>query len=155
MDQLFLSTLRVAFIKAQWHSDIVNQSLKGFEEAVRRSAPQANIDVFDVPGAFEIPLKAQKLAQTEKYDAIIGAAFVVDGGIYRHEFVAQAVLHGLMEVQLKTDTPVLSVVLTPHHYRDTAEHRQFFYDHFKVKGKEAAHACVALLCGDEPLELAA
>lgn len=103
------------------------------------------VEVFDVPGALEIPLHAKTLAETGRYDAILGTAFVVDGGIYRHDFVAGTVLDGLMTVQLQTNVPVLSAVLTPHHFHDGEEHRKFFYEHFKVKGNEAANACYQIL----------
>ena len=102
---------RFAFIKANWHSDIVDQALVGFQ-----AETEGPVDVFDVPGAFEIPLLAKRLAKTGQYDGITGAAFVVDGGIYRHDFVAPTVVNALMQVQLETDTPVFSVVLTPHNY---------------------------------------
>ncbi len=70
------------------------------------------VEIFDVPGAYEIPLHAKTLARTGRYSAIVGSAFVVDGGIYRHDFVATAVINGMMQVQLETEVPVLSVVLT-------------------------------------------
>lgn len=66
---------------------------------------------------------------------------MVDGGIYRHEFVAAAVIDGLMRVQLDASLPVLSCVLTPIRFHDSGEHRAFFLEHFKVKGAEAARAC--------------
>ena len=69
--------------------------------------------------------------------------FVVNGGIYRHEFVATAVIDGLMRVQLDTDVPVFSVVLTPHHFHEHDEHLTYFGEHFVKKGAEAARACVA------------
>ena len=130
---------RYAFIKANWHSEIVDQALVGFRQDI--SAP---IEVFDVPGAFEIPLLAKRLAATGQYTAIVGAAFVVDGGIYRHDFVSSAVVSGLMQVQLETDTPVLSVVLTPHNFQETEVQKSFFRDHFVQKGREAAHAARAI-----------
>lgn len=135
---------RIAFIKAGWHSDIVNQSLSGFKSVMAKEASSTIIDVYNVPGAFEIPLMAQNLAQKNIYDVIIASAFVVNGGIYRHEFVAQAVVTGLMDVQLKTQTPVLSVVLTPHNYHENSCHQEFFYNHFFMKGEEAAKACLML-----------
>ena len=79
---------RYAFVKARWHADIVDRAYDGFAESI----PASQIDVVDVPGAFEMPLMAQTLAKSGKYDAIICAAFVVDGGIYRHDFVATAVV---------------------------------------------------------------
>jgi 6,7-dimethyl-8-ribityllumazine synthase len=131
---------RFAFIKANWHADIVERSLEGF----RAETGQAGVDVFDVPGAFEIPLLARDLARTGNYDAVVGAAFVVDGGIYRHEFVAQAVVEGLMRAQMDAGVPILSVVLTPHQYQETAAHRSFFAAHFREKGREAARAALAI-----------
>ena len=134
---------RFAFIQAAWHSDIVHQARDGFLAQMQALgvAPQS-IDVLDVPGAFEIPLLAKVLAGSGNYAAIVGCALVVDGGIYRHDFVATAVVHALMAVQLDTGVPVLSVVLTPHHFHGNAEHTRFFSEHFVVKGEEAARACM-------------
>ena len=136
--------LRFAFIKAGWHSDIVDRSLDGFRSRLSALGRTAEITVVDVPGAFEMPLKAQALSRTGRFDAIICTAFVVDGGIYRHEFVAQAVVSGLMQVQLETGTPVLSVSLTPHNFQPTEEHRNFFREHFVTKGAEAADAAISI-----------
>jgi len=108
-----------------------------------------------VPGAFEIPLQARTLARTGRYAAVVGAAFVVDGGIYRHDFVAEAVVTGLMQVQMDTDLPVLSAVLTPHNFQDTEAQRHFFMEHFKIKGREAAEACLDILALRETLAPAA
>jgi 6,7-dimethyl-8-ribityllumazine synthase len=68
---------------------------------------------------------------------------VVDGGIYRHEFVAGTVIDALMRIQLETEIPVISAVLTPQHFHAHEEHRSFFAEHFVVKGREAAAACAA------------
>lgn len=129
-----------AFLKARWHSEIVDQALVGFQDRLSEIGSGANVSVFDVPGAFELPLLAQKLAETGEYDAIIAAALVVDGGIYRHDFVAQSVVSGLMDVGLKTRVPVLSVSLTPHHFQASTDHIDFFTEHFVKKGREAADA---------------
>lgn len=131
---------RSAFIKANWHADIVDRALDGFLSEI----PREQVDVFDVPGAFEMPLMAQQLALTGNYAAIACAALVVDGGIYRHDFVASAVVDGLMRVGLDTQVPVLSVSLTPHHFQETDHHMAIFRDHFVQKGKEAAFAAKAL-----------
>lgn len=133
---------RFAFIKAGWHADIVDQALLGFKTRLEEIGIAAQVDSFDVPGAFEMPLLAQKLAETGEYAAVAAAALVVDGGIYRHDFVAQAVVSGLMEAGLKTGVPVLSVSLTPHHFQPSEEHRAFFTEHFVKKGREAADAAV-------------
>lgn len=138
--------MTIAFIQARWHSDIVDQSRLSFiAEMDEKTQGTATVEVIDVPGAYEIPLLAKTLAETGKYDAIVGAAFVVDGGIYRHDFVAAAVVNGMMQAQLETGVPILSVSLTPHQFQETEDHRSFFLEHFKIKGKEAADACTAIL----------
>lgn len=135
---------RIAFIQACWHRDIVDRCRDSFTAEMQKLGfPVDIVDVFEVPGAYEIPLHAKILAQSGNYEGIVAAGLVVDGGIYRHEFVAQAVISGLMQVQLETRVPVFSAVLTPHHFHAGEEHRQFFSNHFVVKGAEAAHACAA------------
>lgn len=136
----------IAFIQSCWHKDIVNCCRDGFvstieEKGIDRSA----IDFYEVPGAFEIPLLAKRLAKSARYRAIVASGFVVDGGIYRHDFVANAVISGLMQVQLETDVPVLSAVLTPHHFHEHEVHQEFFSNHFVTKGREAAAACLAVM----------
>ena len=133
---------RVAFIQACWHKDIVDQSRKGFlAEMIALGYQESDIDFFEVGGAFEMPLHAKLLAKTGRYAGIVAAALVVDGGIYRHEFVAAAVVDGLMRVQLDTGVPVFSVSLTPKDFHEHATHREFFSRHFVEKGAEAARAC--------------
>jgi 6,7-dimethyl-8-ribityllumazine synthase len=144
-----MTPTRYAFVKANWHADIVDRALDGFCELI----PSGQVDVFDVPGAFEMPLLSRDLAATGRYAAIIAAAFVVDGGIYRHEFVAQAVVDGLMRAGMDTGVPVLSVSLTPHQYRETEHHTQIYRAHFVEKGREAARA--ALMIGKARALLAA
>ena len=131
---------RYAFIKAGWHADIVNRAYDGFTQII---TPE-RVDVFDVPGAFEMPLMARDLATTGRYVAIAAAALVVDGGIYRHDFVAQAVVDGLMRVGLDTGVPILSVSLTPHQFQDTDHHIAIYAEHFVQKGREAAQAALMI-----------
>ncbi|AMN43552.1 6,7-dimethyl-8-ribityllumazine synthase [Rhodoplanes sp. Z2-YC6860] len=144
-----MAPTRYAFVKANWHSEIVDKALDGFLQLI----PAQQVDVFDVPGAFELPLVARDLANSGKYAAVAAAALVVDGGIYRHDFVAQAVVNGLMRVALDTGVPVLSVSLTPHHFQPTEHHTGVFAKHFVEKGREAAQA--ALMIGKTRAALAA
>jgi 6,7-dimethyl-8-ribityllumazine synthase len=136
------SASHIAFVQSCWHEEIVDCCRAAFvEEIVRLGVPHGDLEFFSVPGAFEIPLHAKRLAASGRYLAVVGAGLVIDGGIYRHDFVAEAVINGLMRVQLDTDVPVISAVLTPHHFHDHDVHEAFFADHFKVKGREAARAC--------------
>ena len=150
------TAVRIALVQARWHADIVDQCRLSFIDEIKRlTNGSAEVEVFDVPGAFEIPLQARALARTGRYSAIVGTAFVVDGGIYRPEFVAETVVAGLMQAQLDADLPMLSAVLTPHHFHDSEEHRQFFLAHFKVKGREVAEACLSVLAVRRALPSAA
>lgn len=139
-----ISNSRVAYIEAGWHNDIVSQARTTFTEKLKDRGI-TNIDLASVPGSLEIPLQAKLMAKTGKYDLIIAAGLIVDGGIYRHDFVATTVLDAMMQVSLDSEVPVLSVVLTPHHFQETREHFDFFHSHFKKKGEEAAKACIQTL----------
>ena len=134
---------RVAFVQACWHRDIVDQLRDSFVNEFSGLSDRP-IDLFEVPGAFEIPLHTKYLASSGKYAAVVAAGLVVDGGIYRHDFVATAVIDGLMRVQLETGIPVFSAVLTPQDFLSEGQ-PEFFKKHFVTKGVEAAHACNSTL----------
>lgn len=137
---------KIAFIQAAWHDDIVGQGRTGFISEMEKYGVSADkIEIFDVPGSLEIPLQSKWLAETGDYAIIVACGFVVDGGIYRHDFVAQTVIEGMMRVQLDTNVPILSVVLTPHNFHEHESHQQYFFDHLLKKGEEAAHACIKTL----------
>lgn len=136
------ATKRIAFLHATWHEDIVLNCLVGFKQELdSRGYDTSLIDVIPVPGAFEIPLQAKLLAKSGQYSAIAASGLVVDGGIYRHDFVAQTVCNALMQVQLETEIPVLTAVLTPHYFHEHDEHKEYFSRHFIKKGAELANAC--------------
>jgi len=145
---------RIAIVSASWHTDIVQQARDAcVTELSHQGWPSDQIDLFAVPGALEIPLHAKKLAQTKRYDAIVACALVVDGGIYRHEFVTAAVIDGLMRVQLDTEIPIFSVVLTPKDFQESVDHVQFFTAHFVKKGTEAARACLQTVAGLQAVDM--
>ncbi len=140
----FTKPQRIAFVQSSWHREVVEECRIAFlAECGARHV--TNIDVFEVPGSFEIPLHAQILAKTRRYTAIVAAGLVVDGGIYRHEFVADTVIKALMDVQLKTEVPIFSAVLTPQQFHESAAHLDFFRKHFATKGIEVAQACAETL----------
>jgi 6,7-dimethyl-8-ribityllumazine synthase len=147
---------RIAFVQSCWHRDIVDVARTSFLAAIEKEGLSGDdVDLYEVPGAFEIPLQAKLLAKTGRYAAIVAAGFVVDGGIYRHEFVAEAVINGLMQVQLETEVPVISAVLTPQAFHEHDEHRRFFAEHFVTKGAEAASACARTIANVGELRMGA
>jgi len=147
------SGFKIAYVEAGWHQDILAPGREAFARRMQsKGLDGSRIHYFTVPGAFEIPLFARRLAASGRYAAIAGAAFVVDGGIYRHDFVASTVVDALMRVQLDENVPVFSMVLTPHHFHEHATHLHFFKDHFSIKGSELAEACMQQLLGLEALD---
>lgn len=137
---------RLALVQAGWYRDLLDNARTSFlEELGRNGIPESRVDVIDAPGAFEIPLLVRELALTGRYDGVAALGMVIDAGVYRHEFVAHAVIDGLMRVQLDTGIPVFSMVLTPHHMHGHADHLDFFGNHFLAKGAEAARACLKTL----------
>ena len=137
---------RIAIISASWHTEVVYQARDAAESELKAQGVAAsNITHFSVPGALEIPLMAKKLVQSGQFDAVIATALIVNGGIYRHEFVTTAVIDGLMRVQLDSEVPVFSAVLTPRDFHEHGDHVEFFRHHFVKKGVEVAHACLATL----------
>ena len=145
---------RVAIVCARWHGDLVQQARDAARAALAFAPGERPVEVesFEVPGALEIPLFARRLARSGRHDAVIAVAFVVDGGIYRHEFVAQTVIDGLMRVQLETDVPVFSCVLTPQAFHEHETHRRFFAEHMAAKGREVAEACLGMVAALRALE---
>jgi 6,7-dimethyl-8-ribityllumazine synthase len=134
---------RIAFVQACWHRDIVDQLRDSFLKQFNVLSDR-QVDTFELPGAFEIPLFVKNLAMSGKYAAIVVGGLVVDGGIYRHEFVATAVIDGIMNIQLETGTPIFSAILTPHDFISDGQ-PEFFKEHFLIKGVETANACAETL----------
>ena len=143
----FAKPQRVAFVQSAWHRDVVAECRETFlAEIQARHITRAQIDVFEVPGAFEIPLHVQLLAKTRRYTAIVAAGLVVDD-----QYIAETVIKALMDVQLRTEIPVFSAVVTPEQFNETSAHIDFFRQHFAAKGTEVAQACANTLLSLERL----
>jgi 6,7-dimethyl-8-ribityllumazine synthase len=143
----FAKPQRIAFVQSAWHRDVIEECRIAFlAEIEQRGIERARIDLFEVPGSFEIPLHAQLLAKTRRYTAIVAAGLVIDD-----EYVAETVIKALMEVQLRTEVPVFSAVVTPQQFHETAAHFDFFRKHFATKGIEVAEACANTLLSLERL----
>jgi 6,7-dimethyl-8-ribityllumazine synthase len=143
----FARPQRIALVQSSWHREVVDECRVAFlEEAEARHIPRAAIDLFEVPGSFEIPLHAQILAKTRRYTAIVAAGLVIDD-----EYIAETVIKALMDVQLRTEVPVFSAVVTPQQFHETAAHTEFFRRHFATKGVEVAEACANTLLSLERL----
>ena len=141
----FAKPQRVAFVQSSWHREVIEECRLAFLAEIE-ARHITHIDVFEVPGSFEIPLHVQILAKTRRYTAIVAAGLVIDD-----EYVAETVIKALMDVQLRTEVPVFSAVLTPQQFHETAAHFEFFRKHFATKGVEVAEACANTLLSLERL----
>ncbi|BBA70189.1 6,7-dimethyl-8-ribityllumazine synthase [Geobacter sulfurreducens] len=105
--------LRFGIIVSRFNSFIGERLLEGALDAlVRHGGDDGDIDVVRVPGAFEIPLTAQKLAQKGNYDAVICLGAVIRGSTPHFDYVAAEVSKGVAHVSLATGVPVVFGVLT-------------------------------------------
>ncbi|EDL66078.1 6,7-dimethyl-8-ribityllumazine synthase [Bacillus sp. SG-1] len=107
------SGLKVAIVVARFNEFITSKLLGGAEDALKRHGmDEADITVTWVPGAFEIPVIAKKLAASKKYDAVITLGTVIRGATAHFEYVSGEVAKGVANVGLQEDVPVIFGVLT-------------------------------------------
>jgi 6,7-dimethyl-8-ribityllumazine synthase len=111
--KLLARDLRFGIVISRFNDFIGERLLGGALDALKRSgADEENIDVFKVPGAFEIPMVAKKAAETGKYDAIICLGAVIRGATPHFDYVASEVSKGIANVALDAGVPISFGVLT-------------------------------------------
>ena len=105
--------LKIAMVVSRFNEFVTNKLLEGAQDALlRHDVSQDDIDVAWVPGSFEIPLVAQKLAQTNRYDAVICLGAIIRGATPHFEYIAAEVTKGIAQVGLQTGIPVIFGVVT-------------------------------------------
>ncbi|UCD54495.1 MAG: 6,7-dimethyl-8-ribityllumazine synthase [Dehalococcoidia bacterium] len=105
--------LRFGLVASRFNEFITKKLIEGAQDALlRHGVSEADIDAVWVPGSFEIPLAAKKLAQSKKYDAVICLGAVVRGGTPHFEYIAIEVTKGIAAVGLETGLPVIYGVIT-------------------------------------------
>jgi 6,7-dimethyl-8-ribityllumazine synthase len=105
--------LRFGIVVARFNEFITGKLLAGAQDAIRRhGGVEASVDVAWVPGAFEIPLVARRLAATHRYDAVICLGAVIRGSTPHFDFVAAEASKGVAHAMLETDTPIAFGILT-------------------------------------------
>ena len=105
--------LKFGVVVSRFNDFITKKLFEGAQDALRRhGVAEADIEVAWVPGSFEIPLIAKKLAQSKKYDAIICLGAVIKGGTPHFEYIAAEVTKGIASVSLETGVPISYGVIT-------------------------------------------
>jgi len=104
---------KFAIVVTRWNSFVVESLLQGaIDSLVRHGINESDIEVYRIPGAFEMPLAVKRVAETKKYDAIVALGAVIRGGTPHFEYVAGECTKGLGVVSLDTGIPVAFGVLT-------------------------------------------
>jgi 6,7-dimethyl-8-ribityllumazine synthase len=106
------SGLRIGVVVARFNDEVTSKMLDGAREAIARYGVKDH-DIAWVPGAFELPLAARKLAETKRYDAVICLGTVIRGETPHFDFVAGEAGRGIMNVGLDTGVPIVFGVTTP------------------------------------------
>jgi 6,7-dimethyl-8-ribityllumazine synthase len=111
--KLLAEGLRFGIVASRFNELIVRRLLGGALDALKRhGAAEENIEVAWVPGGFELPLVAAKMAESGRYDAVICLGAIIRGATPHFEYVAAEVAKGIAQVSLKTGLPVIYGVVT-------------------------------------------
>lgn len=135
---------KYAILVSRWNDLITSRLLEGAKDCLRRH--QADVDnsvtVFWAPGSYEMPLLAQKIASTGKFDAIVALACVIRGGTPHFDYVAAEISKGLANVGLNTGLPITFGVLTTNSIEQAVERAGTKMGN---KGAEAAIAAIEMV----------
>ena len=111
--QLLAEGLKIGIVVSRFNEFITSKLLSGAEDTLRRHGANGDdITVAWVPGAFEIPLIAKKMAKSGKFDAVIALGAVIRGSTSHYDYVCSEVSKGVANVALNSDVPVMFGVLT-------------------------------------------
>ena len=111
--KLVAKEVKIGIVAARFNEFIVSKLVSGAVDGlVRHDIPEENITLAWVPGAFEIPLAAKKMAKSGKYDAVICVGAVIRGATSHYDYVCAEVSKGIASVSLETEVPVMFGVVT-------------------------------------------
>jgi 6,7-dimethyl-8-ribityllumazine synthase len=134
---------RFAIIASRWHDSIVSRLIEGARVALKQSAADdAAVEIFRVPGSFEIPLCALKAAASGRFDAVICLGVIIRGDTPHFEYIAAETTRGIGEAALKTGVPLLFGIITADNIDQAIERAG---GNLNNKGFEAAMAALELV----------
>ena len=114
--------VKIAIVAGRFNEFITSKLIGGALDVLKRNdVSEENIDIAWVPGAFEIPLIAKKLANTQKYDAIITLGAVIKGSTPHFDYVCAEVSKGVAQISLQSELPVIFGVLTTNNIEEAIE----------------------------------
>ncbi|MBE6904885.1 MAG: 6,7-dimethyl-8-ribityllumazine synthase [Ruminococcaceae bacterium] len=120
--KLVSTDIRIGIVAARFNEFITSKLLSGALDGLKRhEVNEDSIDIARVPGAFEIPLIASKMAKSGKYDAVICLGAVIRGSTTHYDYVCNEVSKGIAQVSLNSDIPVMFGVLTTENIEQAIE----------------------------------
>ena len=140
---LTIRNKKFALVAGRFNSFVVEHLINGAKDALlKHGADETDIELFYVPGAFEIPLALKKTAKTGRYDAIVALGAVIRGGTPHFEYVAGECVKGISQVSLDSEIPIAFGVLTV----DTVEQAiERSGTNSENKGAEAAESVIRMI----------
>lgn len=143
---------RLAVVVSRFNPEVTEGLLAGTRrELDERGVPLGDADIFQAPGAFEIPLLAQTLAKSGRYAGVICLGCVIKGDTAHFEFISLGAATGLMQATLATGVPITFGILTTYTDEQALVRSR---DDAANKGREAAAACVEALATLEKIKAA-
>jgi len=134
---------KIALVAARFNSFVVEHLIKGAKEALlKHGAEETDIELFYVPGAFEIPLALKKIASSGKYDGIVALGAVIRGGTPHFEYVAGECVKGITQASLDSEVPIAFGVLTVDTVNQAIDRAG---DNSGNKGAEAAESAIRMI----------
>lgn len=138
-----LQDKKFAIIVSEWNEEVTESLYNGtYETLLDNGIPKDNIQKHYVPGSFELSLAAQWLAEREEVDAVICLGCVIQGETKHFDFICDAVAHGITNVSLKYNKPVIFGVLTPNTQQQALDRAGGKHGN---KGDEAAFTALKML----------
>jgi len=139
---LTIKNKKIAIVAARFNSFVVEHLISGAKEALLKSGTkETNIELYYVPGAFEIPLALKKTVNTGKFDGIVALGAVIRGGTPHFEYVAGECVKGISQISLESEIPIAFGVLTV----DTVEQAIERSGSSENKGAEAAESVIRMI----------
>ena len=139
---LTIKNKKIAIVAARFNSFVVEYLISGAKEALLKSGTkETNIELYYVPGAFEIPLALKKAVNTGKFDGIVALGAVIRGGTPHFEYVAGECVKGISQISLDSEIPIAFGVLTV----DTVEQAIERSGSSENKGAEAAESVIRMI----------
>jgi 6,7-dimethyl-8-ribityllumazine synthase len=138
-----ISWKKFAIVVAEWNSEITSKLYEGAKDTLlKHGAKEQNIIVATVPGSFELSFGSQIFAQRADIDAVIAIGCVIQGETKHNDYINNAVAHGLTDVALKYNKPVIFGVLTPNTQQQALDRAGGIHGN---KGDEAAITAIKML----------